>query len=147
MPDCKEKEAYRPKPGLKPIITGQRIENGKKMVDILYQRCHHSVTIDLDDKTRKSRTVDGYIVMNTPNGYMGEHRYVWELAHGKLEKGWVVHHINGIKDDNRLENLIALPRHSHNRGMKEEQPSKLVCPHCNTTLSIIRRRSHEYIAI
>lgn len=32
---------------------------------------------------------------------------------GPLPRGWVVHHLNGIKDDNRLENLIGMPRWHH----------------------------------
>lgn len=45
--------------------------------------------------------------------YRAEHLVVWESANGLLPQGWVVHHINGIKDDNRLENLQALPRKRH----------------------------------
>lgn len=42
-----------------------------------------------------------------------EHIYVWEREWGPLPKGWVVHHLNGIKDDNRIENLQAMPRIHH----------------------------------
>jgi hypothetical protein len=55
--------------------------------------------------------------------YRAEHIILWEEANGKpLPRGWVVHHINGVKDDNRLENLEALPRKQHNhheRRIKE----------------------------
>uniref|UniRef100_A0A6M3K5D7 Putative homing endonuclease n=1 Tax=viral metagenome TaxID=1070528 RepID=A0A6M3K5D7_9ZZZZ len=48
-------------------------------------------------------------------GYKLEHHIVWEEANGKpLPKGWVIHHLNGVKDDNRIENLMAMPRNSHN---------------------------------
>ena len=46
--------------------------------------------------------------------YRPEHRLVWEAAHGTIPENYVIHHINGIKDDNRLENLEALPRKQHN---------------------------------
>ena len=39
-----------------------------------------------------------------------EHRYVWEQAHGDIPKGMHIHHINGKKDDNRLENLSLISR-------------------------------------
>lgn len=46
--------------------------------------------------------------------YRGEHILNWERANQKpLPKGWVVHHLNGVKDDNRIENLAAMPRHNH----------------------------------
>lgn len=62
----------------------------------------------------------GYIYIRVkPPGFKGhpyraEHRVVWEQTHGKpIPKGWVVHHLNGVKDDNRPENLAAMPRHEH----------------------------------
>lgn len=43
------------------------------------------------------------------------HRYVWEKEKGKIPKGWDIHHINGIKSDNRIENLECLPKSEHTR--------------------------------
>ena len=46
--------------------------------------------------------------------YRAEHTVVWEKANRKsVPKDWVIHHKNGIKDDNRLENLEAMPRNKH----------------------------------
>lgn len=56
---------------------------------------------------------DGYRLIKIESKYIKEHRYVWEQTHGKIPKGWVVHHLNGNKLDNRLENLIAVPRTHH----------------------------------
>jgi len=48
-------------------------------------------------------------------GYALEHILVWEKAHNqKLPEGYVVHHINGVKDDNRPSNLVALTPKRHN---------------------------------
>jgi hypothetical protein len=52
--------------------------------------------------------------------YRAEHHIVWEEAHGQsLPGGWVVHHLNGIKDDNRPENLAAMSRHEHHKHPRE----------------------------
>lgn len=46
--------------------------------------------------------------------YVREHILVWEQFHGRaLPKGYIIHHLNGIRDDNRPENLVAVPRRQH----------------------------------
>ena len=59
----------------------------------------------------------GYVGVGVGSGkqrhYRLEHRFVWEAAHGAIPRGWVVHHLNGIKSDNRLENLQAMARGHH----------------------------------
>lgn len=42
-----------------------------------------------------------------------EHRAVWQRHNGWLPKGWIVHHINEVKTDNRIENLIGMPSELH----------------------------------
>lgn len=42
-----------------------------------------------------------------------EHRRVNTFHSGAIPRGWVVHHVNGEKLDNRSENLVALPRACH----------------------------------
>lgn len=60
----------------------------------------------------------GYIRIKNPdpNGrprYIGEHVLVWEKANGPVPQNWDVHHLNGIKSDNRLENLFAMSKSDH----------------------------------
>lgn len=48
--------------------------------------------------------------------YVREHILIWEKVHQKpLPDGWEVHHLNGIRSDNRPENLVALPSKEHAR--------------------------------
>lgn len=51
-------------------------------------------------------TLSGYVTIQTPSGVMLEHTYNMEMAIGrKLAKGENVHHLNGVRNDNRIENL------------------------------------------
>lgn len=66
---------------------------------------------------------DGYVLIYKPDhptakkdGYIFEHRYVYEMTRGVLlPRNAIVHHINGIKDDNRPENLIVATRAHHSK--------------------------------
>lgn len=49
------------------------------------------------------------------NGYVLEHVKVWMDAHGEIPDGYTIHHLNGVRDDNRPENLVVVPR-KQNRG-------------------------------
>lgn len=52
----------------------------------------------------------------TKRKYVLEHRLVWEESNNKrLPKGWEVHHLNGMRDDNRPENLAAMTKAAHSR--------------------------------
>ena len=72
----------------------------------------------------------GYIYAYTPehpaanrDGYVLEHRLVAEQTIGRyLTTLEIVHHINGIKTDNRPENLVVTTRAEHERDF---HPDKL----------------------
>lgn len=84
------------------------------------QECKHAAQRGVDHPNwsgGRVRLPDGYVYIHRPDhpnatmeGYVMEHRLVAEEEIGRLlESKEVVHHLNGVKDDNRPENLQVLP--------------------------------------
>lgn len=69
----------------------------------------------------RTRRTDNYIHITVDNKHHLEHRYIWEQANGPIPRGYIVHHINGNIQDNRLENLLCISRKEHYRIHKEEE--------------------------
>lgn len=72
----------------------------------------------LDDKT-------GYYLNSTIRKRL--HRYVWEKEVGTIPKGCQIHHINGNKADNSIENLAIMTSSGHQRLHGAEERRKAIC--------------------
>jgi HNH endonuclease len=117
------------------------------------QHAKHAATRRRKALGHKSRRGGrGYVQVMTEDDYKYEHRIVMEQVLGrKLGSKEHVHHINGVRDDNRPENLIVMRHdghaHHHHRGrepkkasaarrLKPGEWSKLgfrECQHCGTS--------------
>lgn len=73
------------------------------------------------DRAFKRGKKDGYIMFYKPDhpaanrtGRLPEHRLIMERRIGRyLKKGEFVHHVNGLKSDNRIENLFLCNSFQH----------------------------------
>lgn len=86
----------------------------------------------------KIRNAAGYVLIYMPEhprsnkNRVFEHIVIWENANQRqIPDGYVIHHINGVKDDNRIENLRIMSTEEHtifhntNRKRSDETKKKI----------------------
>lgn len=84
----------------------------------------------LNPQWRNGKTMrNGYVILSLAGEKMLEHRYVMEQHLGRSLERWEhVHHRNGVKHDNRIENL-EIVTHARPNGY-------VICPHCRRNFQV-----------
>ena len=59
--------------------------------------------------------LNGYAVLRFLNGNVLAHRAAWVYYHGPIPEKHVIHHVNGDKLDNSVENLELMTRNEHTK--------------------------------
>lgn len=76
----------------------------------------------------------------TKENYVKEHRLIWEQHHKASLLPWAhIHHINGIRDDNRIENLQGLTHGQHTSITHAKDHSDKICGICYSTKTIVEK--------
>ena len=94
---------------------------------------------------------NGYRIIYVDGVFIREHRHIMEQHLGrKLVEGEIVHHINGIKDDNRLENLAIMSPAEHTTLHKTGANNPMYGKHhtaeaCAKMLVVAHRGKNHYL--
>ena len=58
----------------------------------------------------------GYLMIYIPQeGWKKYHHYIWEQKYGRIFEGFVIHHKNFDRLNNRIENLQMMSKYEHSK--------------------------------
>lgn len=72
-------------------------------------------------------TKEGYVVLSIDCRLVKAHRWIWEYLNGPIPEGMTIDHINGVRSDNRIENLrlASNAQNIRNSGLSSRNASGL----------------------
>lgn len=73
-------------------------------------------------KLIRSKDSSGYYIVNVCRTTFKAHRIIYTLCKGEIPNGYQVDHINGIRDDNRMDNLrlVTNAGNARNRRLRSD---------------------------
>jgi hypothetical protein len=79
-------------------------------------------------KIAGSTNNNGYVIVCMDYKMKGAHRIIWEMHNGPIPEGIDIDHINGIRSDNRIENLRLATRSQNiaNKLVAKRSTSRLM---------------------
>ena len=86
----------------KKSLTKKQITNGQKFCS---RKCYWLARVGSNPNIHQQKRVGGKLFYT--------HRLVWEAKRGKIPDGFVVHHIDGNKANNKLSNLALMSISAH----------------------------------
>ena len=95
---------------------------GGKMENILYNPITGRFTRKIGKSKVGSLDKDGYLCIKVSNKTYKAHRLAWYLHYGAWPKDQL-DHINGVRDDNRIENLREVTSQQNNFNRKPNSNS------------------------
>ena len=115
--------------GVEFYVKPTRLERGVKYCSMDCRRRHAY--------TGRFVRSDGYVAVRRGDGFILEHRAIMEAHLGRSLETWEhVHHRNGVKSDNRLDNLevLSVANHAkiHHKGIDRSCYHVATCNECGT---------------
>lgn len=94
-----------------PTIVGYLANENGEIAKIDETNLFPMDTLKIITQTKSST---GYLVFNCHGKSKISHRFIYECFYGTIEKGYVIDHINTMRDDNRIFNLRAVTAKENN---------------------------------
>jgi len=118
-----------PRKTLSQVMTGRELspEHRKKVIKTLSSSRKQTGDKNPYWKGGITTTGEGYVAIRVKNRYIKEHRYVMGQKLGRsLTENEIVHHINGDKKDNRIENLVMTTQQKHSHSHWDNEKMKKI---------------------
>ena len=85
----------------------------------------------IGDRAGSLKKLDGYRNLELKGKYYREHRIIWTILKGQIPEGFDIDHINGIRDDNHIENMRLVSHRQNIQNLSCHREGKILGVHYN----------------